>query len=168
MIKILALLLCCLSCSTLSTHKEAETSSSSTKEFSPGELILATELLVKIFDGEMPPLTCVPDTEEASLLLRTIRPRMEVVEDDIEAILDQKDHLDKLIGQCRENCTCFFLEGVLREHQVNISSSQKKILYAKKPDNEQSKCLNFIKDTFCQSELYKILDSEKSDFSFEE
>lgn len=168
MLKLILLLVITISCSTAPKEAPEKVVQTQPKEFARGELILATELLTKIFDGEMAPLECVPDTDEASLLLRTIRPRMEIVQDDIEAMLDDKIELDKLINECRENCTCFYLDGVFREHLVNLSKAQKKILYAKKPDNEQNKCLNFVKDTFCQSELYKTLNVEKGDFSFEE
>lgn len=138
------------------------------KEFSRGELILATELLTKVFDEEMAPLACVPDTEEASLLLRTIRPRMEVVQDDLEAMLDNPKEIDELIKTCKENCTCHYIDELLREHQVTLNKTQKKLMNAVKTEKEQGRCLSFIQETFCQSELYKTLDAEKADFSFEE
>lgn len=138
------------------------------KEFSRGELILATDLLMKVFDEEMAPLACVPDTEEASLLLRTIRPRMEVVQDDLEAMLDNQKEIDDLIKSCKENCTCHYIDELLREHQVVLNKNQKKIMNAVKTEKEQGRCLSFIQETFCQSDLFKTLDSEKSDFSFEE
>lgn len=138
------------------------------KEFSRGELILATELLTKVFDEEMAPLACVPDTEEASLLLRTIRPRMEVVQDDLEAMLDNPKEIDDLIKNCKENCTCHYVDELLREHQVTLTKHQKKLMNAVKTEKEQGRCLSFIQETFCQSELFKTLDAEKSDFSFEE
>lgn len=138
------------------------------KEFARGELILATELLTKVFDEEMAPLACVPDTEEASLLLRTIRPRMEVVQDDMEAMLDNQKSIDELIKGCKESCTCHYVDELLREHQVVLNKNQKKLMNAVKTEKEQGRCLSFIQETFCQSELYKTLDGEKSDFSFEE
>ncbi len=138
------------------------------KEFSRGELILATQLLTKIFDGEMSPLECVPDRDEASLLLRTIHPRMEIVEDDIEAQLDRPGEVDELIKTCDQNCTCGHIDDLFREHQVQLSKNQKKILNAKKNDKELNKCLNYEQTTFCQGELYKTLEKEKADFSFEE
>lgn len=138
------------------------------KEFSRGEIILATQLLVKIFDQEMAPLTCVTDTDEASLLLRTIRPRMEVVEDDLEALLDDQVEVNKLIATCDQNCTCGYIDELLREHLVTLSAEQKKALNNKRSDNELNRCMNFAQSTFCQSDLYKELNKEKVDFSFEE
>ncbi|MGE3611218.1 MAG: hypothetical protein AB7I27_16620 [Bacteriovoracaceae bacterium] len=138
------------------------------KEFSQGEIILGTQLLTKIFDQEMAPLKCVPDSDEASLLLRTIRPRMELVQDDIEAILDEPKEVDQLISRCDQNCTCSFIDDILREHQVPLSKNQKKILTQKENEKESNRCLNFSQTTFCDSELFKALNAEKGDFSFEE
>jgi hypothetical protein len=138
------------------------------KEFSRGELILGTQLLTKIFDKEMSPLSCVPDTEEASLLLRTIRPRMEVVEDDIEAMLDVPQEVNSLVKGCDQNCTCGYIDELFREHQVVLTKAQKKIITGKKTDKELNRCLSFVQSTFCESELYKTLEKEKVDFSFEE
>lgn len=138
------------------------------KEFSRGELILGTQLLTKIFDQEMAPLECVPDVDEASLLLRTIRPRMEVVQDDMEAMMDDPKEVSELIRTCDQNCTCGFVDELIREHLVNLTKVQRKQLNAKKTDKELNRCLNFVQSTFCQSELFKTLDKEKADFSFEE
>lgn len=138
------------------------------KEFSRGEVILATQLLTKIFDGEMAHLDCVPDHDEASLLLRTIRPRMEMIEDDIEAGLDQESEVQKLITTCDQDCTCVYVDDLLREHLVTLSKSQRKTLTAKKSEKEINRCMSYVQSTFCQSELYRSLNAEKSDFSFEE
>ena len=138
------------------------------KEFSRGEVILATQLLVKVFDQEMAPLSCVPDTDEASLLLRTIRPRMEVIEDDMEALLDQPAEVDKLINTCEQSCICGYVDDLLREHLVTLSKAQRKKLNVKKNDNELNRCMNFSLSTFCQGDLYQELNKEKADFSFEE
>lgn len=139
-----------------------------TKIFSKGEVIMATELLVKIFDQEMAPMKCVPDTEEASLLLRTIRPRMEAVEDDIEAVLDSAKDVAELISTCDQNCTCQYLDDLIREHQVILPAKDRKLLTQKNTEKELNRCMNFAQSTFCQSELFKELDKEKADFSFEE
>lgn len=136
------------------------------KEFAPGELILATQLLTKIFDKEMASLSCVPDTEEASLLLRTIRPRMEVVQDDMEAMLDNNNDVKAMIQNCDKNCTCGYVDDLIREHLVVLPKAQKKSLALKKNDKEINRCLNYAQSTFCQSELFKQLDEEKVDFSF--
>jgi hypothetical protein len=138
------------------------------KEFAPGELILATQLLTKIFDKEMGPLSCIPDTDEASLLLRTIRPRMEVVQDDMEAMLDDSKEVSIMIQNCDKNCTCPEVDDLIREHLVVLPKAQRKMLSLKRNDKELNRCLNYAQSTFCQSELYKQLEREKSDFSFEE
>ena len=164
----LLLVLLFASCASTQKVEKAAAPKAPPKEFSRGELILGTQLLTKIFDGEMAPIECVPDTEEASLLLRTIRPRMEVVQDDIEAMLDNPKEISLLISTCEQNCTCDYVDEVLREHQVIISRNERKMLNTKKTDKELSRCLSFVQTTFCQSELYKTLNVEKSDFSFEE
>jgi hypothetical protein len=167
--KIIFLLIVC-SCST-AVKKAGPTPVTPTpqpKEFSRGELILGTQLLTKIFDQEMAPLECVPDTDEASLLLRTIRPRMEIVQDDTEAMLDDSKEIADLIKTCDQNCTCGYVDDLLREHLVNLTKAQKDMLSKKKQDKELNRCLNYVQSTFCQSELYKTLNSEKADFSFEE
>jgi hypothetical protein len=138
------------------------------KEFSRGELILGTQLLTKIFDQEMAPLECVPDTEEASLLLRTIRPRMEVVEDDIEALLDDPKEVENLINTCDQNCTCGYIDDLLKEHEILLTKAQRKTIDKKKSDKELNRCLSYQQQTFCKSELYQTLEAEKADFSFEE
>ena len=138
------------------------------KEFSRGEVILGTQLLTKVFDGEMAPLACVPDADEASLLLRTIRPRMEVVEDDMEALLDDPKEVSELIEKCEQNCTCGYLDDLLREHLVNLTKAQKKTMTSKKDNKELNRCLSYMQTTFCQSDLYIELNKEKVDFSFEE
>jgi hypothetical protein len=138
------------------------------KEFSRGEIILGTQLLSKIFDQEMAPLACVPDMDKASLLLRTIHPRMEVVQDDLEAILDDASEVQKLIETCDQNCTCSFVDELLREHLVALPKALKTTLNKKKKQKDLNACLNYVKETFCSSELYQELNKEKGDFSFEE
>jgi hypothetical protein len=147
---------------------EAPAPASPPKEFSRGELIMGADLLMKIYDGEMAPMACVQDTDEAELLLRTIRPRMEVVQDDLEAVLDDAKAVEELIATCDQNCTCGYVDELLREHQVVISNKLRIKLNAKKSDKELSRCLNFAQTTFCNSELYKTLNTEKVDFTFEE
>lgn len=138
------------------------------KEFSRGEIILGTQLLGKIFDQEMAPLACVPDADEASLLLRTIHPRMEVVQDDLEAMLDDENEIKNLIETCDQNCTCSFIDELMREHLVTLPKSLKTSLDKKKKQKDLNACLNYVKETFCSSELYQELNKEKVDFSYEE
>lgn len=168
--KQLLLILLISACSTAqkTDTKAVEPTPTPPKEFSRGELILGNELLTKIFDQEMAPLECVPDTDEAGLLLRTIRPRMDIVQDDMEALLDNPKEVDNFIKTCDQNCTCGYVDEVFREHQVTLTKAQRKTLMTKKSDKELARCLNFVQTTFCQSELYKALNQEKVDFSFEE
>jgi hexokinase len=150
------------------SHLEEPHNPEAPKEFSAAELILGTELLSKIFDMEMAPLSCVPDTEEASLLLRTIKPRMDVVQEDMEAMLEDQAAVGKLINNCNKNCTCTYVDDLLRENLVSLSKEQQNLLDQKKSPEEVNRCMNYTRSTFCESELYKELSQEKSDFSFEE
>ena len=169
MSKILILAFILVGCSTAKKQEPvATTPAQPPKEFARGEVILATQLLTKIFDGVMAPLACVPDAEEAELLLRTIRPRMEVAQDDTEAMLDNPKDVDELIKTCTANCTCEYVDELLREHLVKLTPAQKKSLNAKKTEKELNRCMSYVQSTFCQSDLYKTLDEEKSDFTFEE
>ncbi len=166
-IRILLVLILIVACSTDKKSKRT-TTTTPVKEFSRGEIILGTQLLTKIFDGEMGPIECVPDNDEASLLLRTIRPRMEMTEDDLEAVLDQEAEVKKLIDTCDQNCTCVYVDDLLREHLVTLTNADRKILTQKRSEKEVNRCMAFVQNTFCQSELYRTLNSEKADFSFEE
>lgn len=167
MSRILLALLFIAACST-DKKTPAKTAITNSREFSRGEVIIGTQLLTKIFDGEMGPLDCVPDNDEASLLLRTIRPRMEMVEDDMEALLDQEKEVQKLIETCDQNCTCVYVDDLLREHLVTLSKVQRKTMTLKRNEKEVNRCMAYIQNTFCQSELYRALNAEKADFSFEE
>lgn len=155
-------------CSTAKKQEAPTAAQQPPKEFARGEVILATQLLTKIFDGVMAPLACVPDAEEAELLLRTIRPRMEVAQDDTEAMLDNPKDVDELIKTCNANCTCEYVDELLREHLVKLTPAQTKSLNLKKTKKELNRCMSYVQSTFCQSDLYKTLDEEKSDFTFEE
>jgi hypothetical protein len=167
-IVIIFFLAACSSVPETEVKKSVPAPATAQKEFSRGELILGTQLLTKIFDQEMAPLECVPDTDEAGLLLRTIRPRMEIVQDDMEAALDDPKEVENLIKTCEQNCTCGYVDELLREHQVSLSKAQRKALMTKRTDKELARCLNYVQSTFCQSELFKTLNIEKEDFSFEE
>jgi hypothetical protein len=156
--------LCLTSCGSVQSPQK----SAVPKEFSNGEVILATQLLTKIFDQEMAPLSCVPDVDEASLLLRTIHPRMEMIQDDIEAALDNDEEVKKMVETCEQSCTCAYLDDLLREHLVALSKDIKKTLELKKKQKDLNACLNYVKETFCNSELYQSLNTEKADFSFED
>lgn len=137
------------------------------KEYAQGEIILSVELLTKIFDEEMAPLSCVPTLKEAELLLRTIRPRIDVVQTEMEEKLETKKGVEELISRCDKNCTCGHLDELIREHQISLSIPQRKKLNLKKSDRELSRCLNYIQSTFCESELYQSLNEEKTDFTYE-
>lgn len=162
--KIILALFFAVSCSQMETPPNPHVP----KEFSRGEVILGTQLLTKIFDQEMAPLACVPDTDEASLLLRTINPRMEVVQDDLEAMLDNPNDIKTLIETCDQNCTCSYIDDLMREHLVVLSKKLRQTLDNKKKQKDLNACLNYVKETFCQSELFQELNREKADFSFDE
>jgi hypothetical protein len=158
------LLLSLFSCSTIEAPPRPQTS----KEFSRGEVILATQLLTKVYDQEMAPLKCVPDLDEAALLLRTLTPRMEVVQDDLEAMLDDESEITNLVASCDQNCTCSFIDDLFREHLVNLDKKIRMTLDQKKKQKDLNSCLNYVKETFCESELFKELELEKVDFSYRE
>lgn len=136
------------------------------KDFSPRELITSSRLLTKIYDEERPPLTCVPDTAAAELLLRTLRPRLEVVIDDIEAALDNTQEVNSLVNNCLNDCTCEFIDDIFREHQIALTKAQTKTLQKGIKANEAT-CLDGRAKSFCSSQLFQALDNEKGDFSFE-
>lgn len=161
---LVALLLTLVGCS----HLEEPHNPAAPKEFSVQELIIGTDLLARIFDLEMAPLACVPTTDEASLLLRTIKPRMDVVQEDMEALLDTPKAIDELISSCDKNCTCSYLDDLLRENLITLTKKQQLFMKEKKNPAEISRCMNYARSTFCESSLYKELNKEKSDFSFEE
>ena len=153
-----------VSCSTITAPPNPNTS----KDFSQGEVILATQLLTKIFDQEMASLQCVPDSDEAALLLRTINPRMEVIQDDLEASLDDPEKVKKMIDSCDKNCTCDFIDDLLKEHLVVLDKGLRSSLDKREKQKDLKACLNFARETFCTGDLFKQLEIEKVDFSFEE
>lgn len=150
------------------SHLEEPHNPEMPKEFSSQELIIGTDLLARIFDLEMAPLSCVPNTDEASLLLRTIRPRMDVVQEDMEAVLDDPKAINDLINSCDKNCTCSYLDDLLRENLITLTKEQANLMKEKKSPAKISRCMNYARSIFCESSLYKELNKEKSDFSFEE
>lgn len=163
MLKIISLIVL-LSCTTQSSQRASYPDAP--KDFSPRELITTSQMLTKIYDELIPPLSCVVDSDSAELLLRTLRPRLEVVIDDIESTLDQSTEVASLINNCKNDCTCEFIDEIFREHQIVLSSSQRSIVTKGIRANENV-CLKQREEQFCQSALFKELDKEKSDFSFE-
>lgn len=163
MFKIISLVFI-LSCSTLS-HKRAP-DDGAPKDFSPRELITTSQMLTKIYDMQSPPLSCVLDEQAAELLLRTIRPRLEVVIDDIEAVLDRTSEVKSLVNNCENDCTCEFIDEIFREHQIPQTKVQIAAIKKGIAANEKV-CLQQRRKQFCESALFKELDKEKSDFSFE-
>ncbi|HXH29425.1 MAG TPA: hypothetical protein VNJ01_01310 [Bacteriovoracaceae bacterium] len=167
-LKIAILLIFSLSCASRNPEKlPAPEPVPVAKEFSKGELILGTQLLTKIFDQEMSPLPCVPTLDEASLLLTTIRPRMEVVQADMESMLESPKDIDQSIKTCDQSCICGYVDDLMRENLVVLTKAQRELLNKKKSDKALSSCLSYVQSTFCQSELYKELDKEKKAFSLE-
>lgn len=124
------------SCSTLksqnTSNKHHISKEEVPKDFNSAEVIQSSILLTKIYDKEISPLPCVPDTEEAAVLQRTLEPRFELAQDDFEASLDHVTEVDKLIEKCEFNCSCYYIDELIREHQVNLSRQSKKLLNDKK------------------------------------
>jgi hypothetical protein len=60
------------------------------------------------------------------------------------------------------------VDDLLREHMVVLSKEETKMMNLKKNPKEIGRCLNYAKETFCQGELYKELNKEKADFSYDE
>jgi hypothetical protein len=92
---------------------------------------------------------------------------MEVIEDDMDAMMDDLQKINELINTCDQNCTCSFVDEIIREHQVSLIKSMRKKLSQKNSDKEGARCMNYAQSTFCQSELYKTLNQEKEEFTFE-
>lgn len=162
--KIILLIFLTVSCTML----EKQSSPHIPKDFSRGEVILATQLLSKIYDQEMAPLKCIKDLDEASLFMRTLNPRMEIVQDDLEAMLDNKEQLIELINECDKNCTCSYVDELLREHLVVLSKDLRNTLSVKNKQKDLNACLNYVRETFCKSDLYQELNKEKVDFTFDQ
>ncbi len=163
-VKVILLFIIC-SCSMVKTPEQKI---SKDNEFSQGEVLIANQLLTKIYDGEMATLECVPDREESGLLLRTINPRMDMIQDDLEALLDDPKEINKLIDSCEKDCSCGLVDELIREHLVTLDKKQKAKLEAKRKEKDLKTCLNYAKETFCTSELFKVLNKEKVDFTYEE
>lgn len=157
------------SCSTLKDNgPKSEVNTNPSREFKSSEVILTQTYLEKIYEKQTSLPTCIEDTEDAGLLLRTLGPRLEIAQDDFEAILDKDSDINQVIKTCELDCTCHYFDELLREHQVTLSKESKKILESKKSGKEKKRCLESIQKDFCNSEIYKTLNLEKSDFSFDE
>jgi hypothetical protein len=153
-----------ISCSVLTPPQNPSLS----KDFQSGEVINSHQLLTKIFDRELPPIDCVPNIDEASLLLRTLSPRMELVQDDLEASLDDENKVAELLKECDLNCTCSFIDDLLREHMVPLDEKLKRLLVDKIKSNKNQACMTQLKEKFCQGDLYHTINQEKEDFTYQE
>ena len=138
------------------------------KDFQAGDIVNANQLLTEIFEQEIPPIDCVPTIDEASLLLRTLSPRMELVQDDFEALLDDESKVAGLIQECELNCTCGFIEDLFREHMVPLDKKLKRILDDKIRKDKNQACMTQVKAKFCLSDLYRTINLEKEDFTYQE
>lgn len=101
--KVFALLVCISSCS--GVKKEP----SSSVNFADSDIILAHDLLDKIYSKELPPIECISDSEEASLYQRALGPVFERIQDEFEATLADEKKLQTLLNQCEKDCTCHYL-----------------------------------------------------------
>jgi hypothetical protein len=162
----LLLALICVSCTKLPVQEPRKPHAP--PSFAAQEVILANQFLTKIFDGEIAPIDCVASGDEASLLLRTLRPRMEGVEDDLQASLDDQSAVKKLVGNCQLDCTCHYVAEIIRENNVNLEKQQASALKNKTTPKELNRCLEPLKANFCSGKLYQVLDQEKSDFTYDD
>jgi hypothetical protein len=138
------------------------------KDFQAGEIINANELLTKIFEQQTATIDCVPSIDEASLLLRTLSPRMELVQDDFEALLDDEGKVTGLIKECDLHCTCGLIDDLIREHMVPLDKKLKRLLDHHIRNSTNRVCMNQFKEKFCQSDLYRTINQEKEDFTYQE
>lgn len=138
------------------------------KNFPSADVIQATQLLTRIFDGEIKGIRCVPSAEEASLLLRTLRPRMEVVEDDLQAHLDHPSTIQQLLVSCQQQCTCQYVDELIRENNIVLSKKERGQLNTRISDKENKRCSTAFMQTFCQGELFQTLDNEKAEFTYDD
>jgi len=51
---------------------------------------------------------------------------------------------------------------------VTLPNNLRITLDKKKKQKDLNACLNYVKETFCSSELFQELNKEKADFSYEE
>jgi len=49
-----------------------------------------------------------------------------------------------------------------------LSKELRNLLNAKKKQKDLNACLNYVRETFCKSELYLELNKEKVDFTFDQ
>lgn len=142
-------------------------SSQEASHFSKGEIILSTSLLMNIHDGLMAPLDCVPDRNEAELLLRVIRPRL----DEVDVYLDKRLHgpaeREQLFKECLDNCSCAYLDQMMKENKTSLFKEEQKqwsqTIKTYKAERE-AQCLSYIQSSFCESPLYTEIENEKADF----
>ena len=164
--KIIFLLLITISCSHQTKSSIEEASS-----VSRGEIILSSNLILKIHDEVMPPLKCVEDRAEAELFLRVMRPRLDEVDLYLSKELDTNKGREAQKEGCFENCTCEYLYVLIKENKVPLTAAEKKdwdqTYHSFKKDREKQ-CLSYIQQSFCDSALMNDLENEKDDFMVEE
>ena len=157
----LLFLFICLACSTPER-------SSSEFIFVDSEVILANDLFEKLLSNETSKLECIEDNDDAELLQRTLNPIYENVRDEFEAVLDEEEKLSGLINDCEKNCTCNYVNDLVKEHQVELPKKLKKTLLNKTNEKQSKECLKQFADNFCKSKLFEKLEQDKKQFSFEE
>jgi hypothetical protein len=165
--KPLLLLLFIMACTTQVSPTKKRDAQAESKEFSASEIIISHTLIEKIFDKQMPPLACIEDVSEAELFLRTLTPRMEMVEDEIMATFDEPKRVEEILKTCEKECTCSFIMDLLKENEVSLSKKIKNDLSPVKLEKQLNKCLSFYSTSFCQSEIYQQLEIEKDEFNYE-
>jgi len=147
------------------TQKEAKKEPTQL-DFSVEEILVANDYLNRVYDKEIEYHACLKDEKEIQLLLRTLNERTELAEDRLIERLENKNQRLELVKSCEKSCTCEIIFDFLRENQSVLEKDEKKIL--ERGVVRKNKCLNFTKESFCQSPLYQKINTEKEDFIFEE
>lgn len=132
------------------------------------QVIQSNTLLTKIYEGEIKPLRCIEDKEEAELFLRALASRFDTVSDDYQSKLDNQDEIKNLINNCESNCTCDFLEELLKENEIDLTPAQSAQFKKIKIKKVTETCTAQIEELFCQSQLFRELDKEKDLFKYDE
>jgi hypothetical protein len=132
------------------------------------EIILANQLLERIYSQESSPLECIADIDDASLLQRTLSPLLETAQDEFEASLDNDSTLNQLVTNCELECTCLYLNDLIKEHQVILQKETNKILLKKLKSKKTLECTKEFSENFCKSKLFEKLNQEKNQFTYEE
>ena len=130
-------------------------------------IILANELLTKIYEGVLSPNKCIVDKEEAELLLKTLGPKFEEVVDQYQAKLDDDTEIENFVKSCGATCTCHFIQELFTQNEIKISKKLNTEIKTQISGQVFKACLVNYQLNFCQSELYLNLEKEKESFKLD-